>query len=187
MSGKQPPDQLVVHLSGQQPRRAARCAADGPCCAGGGRRTRDNARVSTDQTERVGVEAVRYLFAELGWFPKEAVRPDYGVDLFVETSNEHGRPSGRLLGVQVKSGSSYVSAAGGGTLYVGQRHVDYWTGFAILVIVVVYDPGARVAYWQVISPQTLETTPGGWKIDVPPEQTLDVGARGRLASLAAAG
>jgi uncharacterized protein DUF4365 len=57
--------------------------------------------VSTDQTERVGVEAVRFAFADLGWYPKEAERPDYGVDLFVETSDEDGRPSGRLLGVQV--------------------------------------------------------------------------------------
>ena len=82
--------------------------------------------VSTDQTERVGVEAVRFAFAELGWFPKEAERPDYGVDLFVETSDQDGRPSGRLLGVQVKSGSSYLAANGDGALYANEAHVDYW-------------------------------------------------------------
>jgi len=86
------------------------------------------------------VEAVRYALADLGWFPKEAERPDYGVDLFVETSNETGRPSGRLLDVQVKSGSSYIAAGGGGTLYVDQAHVEYWTGYSLPVMVVLYDP-----------------------------------------------
>jgi hypothetical protein len=81
---------------------------------------------STDQTERVGVEAVRPAFAELGWFPKEAERPDYGVDLFVETSDENGRPSGRLLGVEVKSVSSYIAASSDGVLYVDEAHIDYW-------------------------------------------------------------
>jgi uncharacterized protein DUF4365 len=66
--------------------------------------------VSTDQTERVGVEAVRAIFARLGWFVREPVRPDYGIDLFVETSEDRG-PTGRLLAVQVKSGATTSAQA----------------------------------------------------------------------------
>src|SRR5437764_15391193 len=130
--------------------------------------------VSTDQTERVGVHAVSYRLAQLGWFPKEAARPDYGVDLFVETSTASGRPSGRLLAVQVKSGSSYITAGGGGTLYIDQEHVDYWNGYSVPVVIVLYDPEAETAYWQLVSEDTVESTGGGWKLTVPSEQTLAV-------------
>ena len=131
------------------------------------------------------MHAVSYMLAEFGWFPKEAARPDYGVDLFVETATDDGRPSGRLLAVQIKSGASYL-AAGGGTLYVDQAHADYWGGFSIPVVVVLYDPADRVAYWQVVAADTTEETRRGWKITVPPGQTLDAGAVDHLAALAGA-
>ena len=118
--------------------------------------------VSTDQTERVGVHAVSFILADFGWFPKEAARPDYGVDLFVETSTEDGRPSGRLLAVQVKSRSNYLSARGGGTLYVDQAHVDYWRGYSVPVIVVLYDrtPESRTGRWSRRKPSSRRAEDG---------------------------
>ena len=123
--------------------------------------------VSTDQTERVGVHAVSFILADLGWFPKELARPDYGVDLWVETATEDGRPSGRHLAVQIKSGSSYVSAGGGGTLYVDHAHVQYWNGYSIPVIVVVYNADTAVAYWQVVAPETVKQTRRRWEAHRP--------------------
>jgi hypothetical protein len=143
--------------------------------------------VSTDQTERVGVEAARHRFAQLGWFCRESVSPDYGIDVFVETADTDGRPNGRLLGVQVKSGSSYLAASGGGIVYVDQSHVDYWSGFSLPVIVVVYNPDADVMYWEVVTSETIEETDTRWKVVVPATQTLDADALLRLASIAAEG
>src|SRR6185437_13754169 len=99
-----------------------------------------------------GVNEARAAFARLGWFPKDAERPDHGVDLFVETANEDGRPSGRLLGVQAKSGTSYLLASGDGVVRPEQRHIEYWGGYSLPVIVVVYDPEARLVYWQHVTP-----------------------------------
>lgn len=149
--------------------------------------TRENRSVSTDQTERVGVEAVRLLFAELGWFVREPARPDYGVDLFVETS-DGGRPSGRLLAVQVKSGTSYVGRGDADmTFRADQRHIDYWMNHSLPVVLVLYDPEQRQAYWQAVTAQTAEPTGKGWKFVVPRTQTLTADARGPLSVLAAEG
>lgn len=64
--------------------------------------------MSSDLTERVGVERVRAAFVgELGWYPREPERPDYGIDLYIECADD-GRPNGRLLAVQVKTGGSYL-------------------------------------------------------------------------------
>jgi hypothetical protein len=140
--------------------------------------------MSTNQTERVGVEAVRHAFAQLGWFIREPVRPDYGVDVFVETSKDD-RPTGRLLAVQVKSGASYVGEGEGDiTFRADQSHVDYWRGHSLPVIVVLHDPRTSVTYWQAVTADTAESTGKGWKLTVPRSQTLDRDALVPLAELA---
>lgn len=142
--------------------------------------------MSTDQTERVGVEAVRLLFAEMGWFVREPARPDYGVDLFVETAFDDGRPTGRLLAVQVKSGASYLGRGDADiTFRADQAHVDYWMNHSLPVVLVLHDPDERVAYWQAVSADTAESTGKGWKVVVPRAQTLADLARGALSDLAA--
>jgi hypothetical protein len=141
--------------------------------------------VSSDQTERVGVDAVRLAFSRLGWFPRETERPDYGVDLFVETATDDGRPTGRHLAVQVKSGTSYIGASGDGVVRPDQAHIEYWQGYSMPIIVAVYDPGTEAVYWQVVSDETIESTGQGWKVTVPSGQTLDEGALAELAALAA--
>jgi hypothetical protein len=144
----------------------------------------DNPAVSTDHTERVGVEAVRYAFAQLGWFVREPARPDYGVDLFVETA-EGDRPTGRLLAVQVKSGASYVGGGKGDIVFrADQAHIEYWEGHSLPVIVGLHDPATSTTYWQAIIPDTAESTGKGWKIAVPRSQTLDGDALGPLSELA---
>lgn len=149
--------------------------------------TGKNHAVSTEQTEIQGLEAVRSAFADLGWFLKEAAGPDWGIDLFVETATEDGHPSGRLLGVQVKSGPSYVLANGDGVIYPEQRHVDYWRGYSLPVIVTVYDPTARASYWQLAAEENFEATPTARRIVVPKVQKLDLGAQNRLLTIAAEG
>jgi hypothetical protein len=85
--------------------------------------------MTSDLTERAGVEHVRAKFVgERGWYPREPERPDYGIDVYVECADD-GRPNGRLLGVQVKSGSSYFDeATDEGLVFRGEaRHLHYWT------------------------------------------------------------
>jgi len=142
--------------------------------------------VSTDQTERAGVEAVRAIFAKLGWFVREPVRPDYGVDLFVETADSDGRPTGRLFALQVKSGTSYVGAGDDDiVLRIDQTHIDYWHGHSLPVAVVIYDPDNEKAHWQAATDQTTESTGKGYKIAVPRSQVLDAAALSALGELAA--
>lgn len=143
--------------------------------------------MSTDQTEILGVNEARAAFARLGWFPKDAERPDNGVDMFVETANEDGRPSGRLLGVQVKSGTSYLVASGDGVVRPEQRHIEYWSGYSLPIIVVVYDPEAGLAYWQHVRQATIESTGTGQRIVVPKSQTLGASTRTELLAIAADG
>jgi hypothetical protein len=141
--------------------------------------------VSTDQTERTGIEAIRATIARLGWFVREPVRPDYGVDLFLETAEDE-RPSGRLLALQVKSGRSYLGEGGDDIPFrANQKHIDYWMGHSLPVVVVLYDPETDRAYWQAVTEDTAESTGKGWKLIVPRSQVLDTDSLSALSELAA--
>jgi hypothetical protein len=57
-------------------------------------------------TERMGINAVEAIVLRLGWIFREQARPDFGIDALVEIC-EHGKPSGRLIALQIKSGESF--------------------------------------------------------------------------------
>jgi hypothetical protein len=142
--------------------------------------------VSSNLTERQGVEPVRAkIVTDLGWYPREPERPDYGVDLYVECAEE-GVPTGRLFGMQIKSGDSYFrEETDAGFIFRGDsRHLEYWTRHSLPVILVLYDLRDHVAYWTTVTDDLVESTGAGWKIVVPRESRLDASAREALALLA---
>jgi hypothetical protein len=135
---------------------------------------------------REAVEAVRLaLIRDLGWYPREPTAPDYGIDLYVEGAIDDV-PNGRMLGLQIKGGSSFFEERSGDSFVFrgDRRHLDYWTGHSLPVIVVLYDPDAEVALWQVVAPETVESTGVGWKLLVPAHQRLDADAVEALGALA---
>jgi hypothetical protein len=59
-----------------------------------------------DSTSRVGVHGVGLIVErELKWSFREQSVSDWGVDAFIEIINQV--PSGKLLALQIKGGSSY--------------------------------------------------------------------------------
>jgi hypothetical protein len=140
---------------------------------------------TTDLTARKGVEAVRSLLVELGWYPREPSDPDQGIDLLVETAVD-GIVDGRMLAMQIKSGTSQVSEQNSAHAVhrCSDRHVKYWLGHSLPVLVVLYDPNEKLAYWQVVSDETVLSTGQGWKIDVPFDQTLAPASEEALRALA---
>jgi hypothetical protein len=152
----------------------------------GARRLIYKVGVSTEQTERAGVEAVRAIIAgDFGWAPREPERPDNGVDVYVELATDGGL-TGRLFGMQIKSGVSYFRTedANGFVFHGEPRHLRYWTRHSLPVILVLYNPETRVAYWTPVTEELVEPTDRGWKITVPRENVLGTDAKEVLARLA---
>jgi Domain of unknown function (DUF4365)/Tetratricopeptide repeat/Domain of unknown function (DUF4062)/NB-ARC domain len=144
----------------------------------------------SDRLGAVGVALVHLAVADgLGWVFREQVAHDFGVDAQVEVV-EDGRVNGRLLGLQVKCGSSYFRevADGGWWFRPDDDHVRYWLGHDLPVAVVLCDAGTRRCYWQLVTPELLVPTAGGSrKMFVPGSQVLDGSARGPLAAAAGRG
>lgn len=120
------------------------------------------------QTERLGVSALDYFFSEKGWLFREQTTHDYGIDAHVEIV-ENQRPTGKLIALQIKAGQSFFEEEvdGAYVFRTDDKHIAYWVGHSMPVVLVLYNPETKQAYWQHVSRDTVETTGKGWKILVP--------------------
>ncbi len=100
-------------------------------------------------TEDQGVSFVHGIIAELGFFFREQSKHDFGVDAHVETSNDEGKGTGRNIALQLKSGESYIREDSNQEIayYTDERHIQYWAQHSLPVILIVYSPSQRKAWW----------------------------------------
>jgi len=102
---------------------------------------------STTHTERLGIADVERLCAQGSQIFREVACHDVGIDGFIEVVHE-GRATGILIGVQVKSGDSFVRKDGKTfTLPTNPGHLMYWAGCMFPVIGIVHAPATGVTSW----------------------------------------
>ncbi|MCL6294353.1 DUF4365 domain-containing protein [Jejuia spongiicola] len=134
-----------------------------------------------NKEERIGVFSVAKIFVEdFEWIFREQPVNDFGIDAFVEiTSRIHPLvknivPTGRLIGVQIKSGESFFSEEKDADfIYRGsKKHLSYWSSHSIPVILILYDKSTNSAYWQEISKSSVTLTKKAFKLSVPKSNLL---------------
>jgi hypothetical protein len=133
-------------------------------------------------TERVGVHAVGAKVAgELKWVFREQREADYGIDAHIEIVSE-GKPTGRLIAAQIKSGESWFKEVNAeGFVFRGEQdHLDYWLNHKLPVIVIIYNPADSTAYWESVTKESVKRTEKGWKMTIPREQKIGASAASRL-------
>ena len=140
---------------------------------------------STAITERVGVQEVGLIFTKrLGWFFREQSVSDFGVDAEVEVADAEGRPSGQLMKLQIKSGTSFFKTESQSdfTFYARESHVQYWLQHAIPVFLILHNPETGITLWQRIERHLFSKTRTGWSIKIPKANVLDARAKNALSS-----
>ena len=95
---------------------------------------------------------------ELGLVFRSQDTSDFGVDAQVEIKRE-GRPTGRLVGLQIKTGRSwfYEPYENGWIFRPKKRHISYWLNHSLPIYVLLVDLDTRAIYWQEITERTLQT------------------------------
>lgn len=126
------------------------------------------------QTERLGVARLDHFFSSVGWLFREQLVHDYGIDAHVEVV-QNAYPTGNLIALQIKTGSSYFaeSTEDAYIFRTEDKHINYWQGHALPVILVLYHPEDDLLLWQVVSEETVVSTGKGWKIAVPKNRLVD--------------
>ena len=124
----------------------------------------------TDQTDRAGVHLCGLrVTRKLGMAFREQDTSDFGVDAQAEGKRD-GHPTGRLVGLQIKTGPSWFDepCEGGWKFRPEKKHISYWLNHSLPVYVLLVDLDTEAIYWQEISERTLQTGPqGGIFVQVP--------------------
>ncbi|MEO6191777.1 MAG: DUF4365 domain-containing protein [Thermoanaerobaculia bacterium] len=105
-------------------------------------------RSSNAATERAGILAMASACNSLGLIWRDLLQEDVGVDATIELCVD-GLPTGKLVGVQVKSGTSYIRSETEENFrfYPSADDLNYWRRLTIPLILVVFDPSCRDLYW----------------------------------------
>lgn len=140
---------------------------------------------SKQHTERQGVALVQLAVHKAQWIFREHKEVDHGIDAHIESIIE-GEVSGRLIALQIKSGSSYFEEeTKDGFVFRGESdHLDYWLNHSLPVLLLLVDPLKSAVYWAHVTPASIESTGKGWKITVPKRNLLDGGALEELEKIA---
>ena len=138
----------------------------------------------SDRTERIGVGIAMAAFESLGFAFREQSESDYGIDAHAELVQSE-RPTGQLLGLQLKSGVSYLSETcdGGYIFRTDKEHVEYWQNHALPVLICLCDIDGKMIYWQVVTTDTATSTGEGYRFTIPIEQTIAQLSADALTSL----
>ncbi len=111
---------------------------------------------TNSHVERLGIAELTRICAQAHQIFREVHFRDVGIDGFIEIVL-NGEATGVLVGVQIKSGTSYVSENKERFLFPTDRaHLLYWAGCAFPVIGVIYDPSSGRTAWFDITAECTE-------------------------------
>lgn len=135
-----------------------------------------------DFTGREGVIKVSKVVNDARCLWRETPLHDVGIDGQIEYVTPEGEATGRLIGVQIKTGASYFRGADAGSIgyRVPARHADYWESFALPVVLVFHEPKDDLTIW-TDARGALRRGENPVKVD--PAQVFDQGGLHRALSI----
>jgi len=137
-----------------------------------------------NSTERTGVNLVEKLFLSFDWIPRIVLQTDVGIDMEVEIC-ENGKPLGKLLAIQIKTGESYFREQDTDSIIYrpSETHLDYWLNHSLPVIIILHHPGTGQTIWESINRENIQSTRKAHKIHIPKFRSLDSNSKEALQSL----
>lgn len=98
--------------------------------------------------EKEGLNTVATIVNRMGCTWRPTPNDDYGIDGEIEI-NKDGAPTGKIMKVQIKSGSSYVKnlTTTKFDFYADEDDVEYWIGSNIPVILIIVDRSHNIRHW----------------------------------------
>ncbi len=124
--------------------------------------------------DRIGISRVETFFSSHGWLFREQHQNDFGIDAQVEIV-EGRKPTGALIGIQVKSGTSYFKeeTEAAYVFRTDNRHIEYWSNHMLPIIIILFHPDRNELFWERVEAETSTCTGNLWKIEIPKENQLN--------------
>lgn len=148
---------------------------------------------TNEATGTSGESEVLAQFERLGWGGVIDSRHDTGTDLYLRPRDARRYELGAVMGVQVKTGSSYFKSPqkdAEGTITGWwfaedyREHFDYWLRHALPHVVILRDQDRNLSFWVHVTAERVVPTGKGAKILVPASQTVDEDHNEQLSDVA---
>ncbi|MEQ9235680.1 DUF4365 domain-containing protein [Coleofasciculus sp. E2-BRE-01] len=138
----------------------------------------------SNRIERQGIAIAMSAFEKIDYAFREQQENDYGVDAHAELI-ENEEATGRLLGIQIKTGLSYLSepTPSGYVYRCDIEHIEYWINHSLPIMLTLCNPETSTIFWQHISQETVIRTGKQFKIIVPFNQKVEEASREKLENL----
>lgn len=134
-----------------------------------------------------GVNAVSTVVNDdFNWiFRRVPGESDYGIDAYFEVVTDDGNVTGQSIAAQIKSGPSFfrTETPSAFVFYGDRKHLNYYANLPQPAIIVIHNPSARKCYWVSFELEKVESTPTGWKLNVPKRNVFDIRAKTQLLKL----
>ncbi len=138
---------------------------------------------TNDQKDRSGVYAVAGIVNDqLNCIFREQPTSDYGIDAQIELVN-NGNPTGKLIGLQIKSGAGNFRETKGSFYYYGEpRHLQYWLHHSLPVLIIAHIP-KRITVWNQVKKSKVTITEKGWSMKIPKSNVFDASALHKIKKI----
>ena len=138
-------------------------------------------------TSRLGIAAVQSRAAQLRQIWRETPTGDVGIDGHLEMVRDDGTATAIIVGVQVKSGTSYLRPANEGFRYpTSSKERHYWEQYAVPVLLVLHDPETERSYWLDVRQEFRAGRKPQQSVVVPEKQVLQTSTVAQLFANATA-
>lgn len=116
-------------------------------------------RSRNTKLEKDGVIHVRKICNDSGHIFREVQEEDVGIDAHIEFCRESEEPTGIVVGLQIKSGESYICSENDTsfTFYPDIDDLQYWRSYVLPLYLIVYQPSCDQAYWTNVKKQLSKT------------------------------
>ena len=135
-------------------------------------------RKQNNATSTLGINFTRSLVQSRNCIFQEIhLENDVGNDAYIEFIKSEFT-TGCCIGVQIKSGESYIRQSDGVLLLKADKsHFEYWSSHVLPIAAIIYDPNSRRAVWcdvtdyLKLNPHVIKNGP--YNIEISPQQVFD--------------
>ena len=130
---------------------------------------------------RTGDKGVSFVKAivenSFDWiFRPTHLEEDFGLDGYFDIIGMDNSVTGKYLGVQIKTGTSYFkNETSIGWKYMGEnKHLNYFLNSNFPILIILVNLESKIAFWVQFDINKTDRTSKGWSITVPKENMLDL-------------
>ncbi len=141
--------------------------------------------MDSEDKGNIGIDELSSVIRRIGYKFRRQFESDYGIDAHIEIRLAEQYPTGKLIGVQVKTDRSDCTEAKDHYNFTSDyTHLNYWLNHSLPVIVVHYDTQKDLLNWVQVSEDKITRNDKSWSIKIPKTNIIDNSCKSQFVKIA---